>query len=355
MVGRRAVLELEESADGVHASKGHRHTGRSAITAELPEAQRAWREILRAEAWVGNLTAELPEHTRAWREILRAEAWGGGGVGCGGGVRGRKAGTGTVRGMGDLVLLERRDDGVAVVTLNHPKVNALSQALLADLYAVATELSITPPGAVVVTGGERIFAAGADISEFGGPTEAATITAGFHWALDALAAIPRFVIAAVSGFALGGGCELALACDYRIASERAVFGQPEILLGIVPGGGGTQRLPRLVGRSRAKEMMITGRQVKAAEALDIGLVDEVVAPEALHERALALAAEVAKGAVQGHAFIKRAVDEGMDRWLVDGLLLERDVFEQVFHTHDSQIGVRSFLDNGPGKAEFTGH
>ena len=182
--------------------------------------------------------------------------------------------------MGELVLLERRDDGVAVVTLNNPKVNALSQAVLAELRAVAEGLASDPPGAVVITGGERIFAAGADISEFGGPSEGRAIGEGFHHALDAVAAIPRFVIAAVSGYALGGGCELALACDYRIVSERAVFGQPEILLGIIPGGGGTQRLPRAVGASRAKELMITGRQVKADEALAIGLADEVVAPEA---------------------------------------------------------------------------
>ena len=163
------------------------------------------------------------------------------------------------------------------------------------------------------------------------------------------------MIAAVSGYALGGGCELALACDYRIASERAVFGQPEILLGIIPGGGGTQRLARTVGRSRAKEMMITGRQVKAAEALLIGLADEVVAPEALLERALTLAAEVAKGAVQAQAMVKRAVDEGTSTSLASGLALEVDLFEAIFHTADSQIGVQSFLAEGPGNAKFTGH
>ncbi len=141
-----------------------------------------------------------------------------------------------------LLTLDRRDDGVAVITLANGKVNALSSALLAELRATAEALAADPPGALVVTGGERIFAAGADISEFGGPDEAATITAGFHDALDAIAALPRFVIAAVSGYALGGGCELALACDYRIVSDKAVFGQPEILLGIIPGGGGTQRL-----------------------------------------------------------------------------------------------------------------
>lgn len=254
----------------------------------------------------------------------------------------------------DLVLVERRDDGVAVVTLNNPKVNALSSQVLAELQQVALELTADPPGAVVITGGERIFAAGADISEFGGPGEAFEIGAGFHHALDDVAAIPRFVIAAVSGYALGGGCELALACDYRIASQRAVFGQPEVLLGIIPGGGGTQRLPRLVGPSTAKELMITGRQVRADEALRIGLADEVVAPEALHERALALAAEVAKGAVLAQASIKRAVDEGLQQTLLGGLALERDLFTEVFRTNDSQAGVASFLANGPGKATFTG-
>ncbi len=257
--------------------------------------------------------------------------------------------------MSDLVLCERRDDGVAIVTLNNPKVNALSQAVLAALREVAEELTANPPGAVVITGGERIFAAGADISEFGGAEEGARIGLGFHSALDAVAAIPRFVIAAVSGYALGGGCELALACDYRIVSDKAVFGQPEVLLGIIPGGGGTQRLSRTVGASRAKEMMVTGRQVRSEEALRIGLADEVVAPEALHERAIALAAEVARGAVAAQAMIKRAVDQGLDGTLVDGLLLERQLFTDVFHTADSQTGVASFLEHGPGKATFAGH
>ena len=256
--------------------------------------------------------------------------------------------------MGELVFVDRRGDGVAVITLNNPKVNALSRAVLAELRAAAEDLTVDPPGAVVVTGGERIFAAGADISEFGDAEQGRHITAGFHAALNAVAAIPRFVIAAVSGYALGGGCELALACDYRIAGERAVFGQPEVLLGILPGGGGTQRLPRLIGASKAKEMMITGRQVKAEEAVRIGLADELIATDALHERALALAAEVARGALQAHAMIKRAVDAGLDEPMPDALRLERNLFEGVFHTTDSQIGVRSFLQHGPGNAEFTG-
>jgi len=256
--------------------------------------------------------------------------------------------------VSELVLLERRSDGVALVTLNNPKVNALSQAMLAAIHDVAAALTADPPGAVVITGGERLFAAGADITEFGDAAQAREITFGFHRAFDAIAAIPRFIIAAVSGYALGGGCELALACDYRIAGEKAIFGQPEVLLGIVPGGGGTQRLPRLVGPSRAKEMMLTGRSVKAAEALMIGLVDEVVSNDELHDRALALASEVAAGALQAQHLIKRAVDEGAETDLAGGLRLERQVFETVFHSADSRIGVESFLANGPGKARFSG-
>jgi enoyl-CoA hydratase len=252
------------------------------------------------------------------------------------------------------VLLERRDDGVAVVTLANGKVNALSAAVVARLHEIADDLTAEPPGAVVVTGGERIFAAGADINEFGGAEEAVGITGRIHDALDALAAIPRFVIAAVSGYALGGGCELALACDYRIAGEKAVFGQPEILLGTIPGGGGTQRLARAVGPSRAKEICITGRQVRADEALRIGLADEVVPNEVLHERAFALAAECARGAVLSQAFAKQAIDRGLSLTLADGLRVEQELFIESFRTNDSQIGVRSFLEHGPGHATFTG-
>src|SRR5688572_19667617 len=210
-----------------------------------------------------------------------------------------------------LVQVDRGDDGVAVVTLDNPKVNALSQALLNELATVFVGLADDPPGAVVITGGDRIFAAGADVSEFSAET-AAEITATFHRALDMVATFPRVVIASVSGYALGGGCELALACDFRIASEKAKFGQPEILLGIIPGGGGTQRLARLVGPARAKDLIFTGRQLAADEALAIGLVDRVVAPEQLHDEALAYAAELARGAVVAQGLAKRAIDRGLD-------------------------------------------
>ena len=253
-----------------------------------------------------------------------------------------------------LVLLERRDDGVALVTLSHGKVNALSSAVIAEIEGVAEALTAEPPGAVVVTGGDKLFAAGADITEFGGPDEARQITTGIHRAFDALAAVPRLVIAAVSGYALGGGCELAMACDYRIASTRAVFGQPEILLGTIPGGGGTQRLARLVGASRAKEICMTGRMVTADEAYRIGLADELVEPDMLHERALALAAECGRGAVLSQALAKRAIDRGLSGDLASGLAIEQELFVDSFRTNDSQIGVASFLEHGPGKATFTG-
>jgi enoyl-CoA hydratase/carnithine racemase len=253
-----------------------------------------------------------------------------------------------------LVHLDRGEDGVAVVTLDNPKVNALSTALLGELEAVARELTAHPPGAVVVTGGDRIFAAGADIAEFGGPAEARTVGGAFRNALDAVAGIPRMTIAAVSGYALGGGCELALACDLRIASERAVFGQPEILLGIIPGGGGTQRLPRLIGPARAKEMILSGRQVRADEALRIGLVDEVVAPEDLSARARERAAELARGAVLAQGFAKRAIDAGLDRTLTEGLTMEQDQFVEVFTTRDAHVGVATFLEKGAGHADFEG-
>jgi len=254
----------------------------------------------------------------------------------------------------ELVHLERRDDGVALVTLDHPKVNSLSSALLDDLLAVATALTEQPPGAVVVTGSDRIFAAGAEISEFGGPDDAGAIGARFRRTLDAVAAIPRMVVAAVHGYALGGGCELALACDVRFASTKARFGQPEILLGIIPGGGGTQRLPRLVGVARAKDLILTGRQVSADEALALGLVDRVVEPAELLDAAIAYAAELARGPLAAHALAKRVIDEGLDHSLDGGLVLEQDAFVDVFRTEDSQIGVASFLEHGPGKATFSG-
>lgn len=253
-----------------------------------------------------------------------------------------------------LVTIERRDDGVAVVRLDNPKVNALSSEVLRQLRAAAGDLAERPPGAVVVTGGDRVFAAGADISEFAGPDEAREIGELFLHALNAVAAIPRATIAAVSGFALGGGCELALACDFRVASTRARFGQPEILLGIIPGGGGTQRLPRLVGPARAKDLILSGRQVGADEALAMGLVDRVVEPGDLMDEAIAWARSFAEGAVAAQGLAKAAVDGGIEIDLAAGLVLEQERFVEVFGTDDARIGVTSFREHGPGHARFTG-
>lgn len=253
-----------------------------------------------------------------------------------------------------LVSIERRDDGIAVVTLQNPKVNALSSEVLRQLRSAAESLTEQPPGAVVFTGGDRVFAAGADISEFSGPDEARTIGGLFLDALNAVAAIPRATIAAVAGFALGGGCELALACDFRVASTKARFGQPEILLGIIPGGGGTQRLARLVGPARAKDLIFTGRQVRADEALAIGLADRVVDPDALEAEAVAWALQLAAGAVVAQGLAKAAIDRGLDGSLPSGLDLEQQLFVEVFGTEDARIGVESFKANGPGHATFTG-
>ena len=254
-----------------------------------------------------------------------------------------------------LVHVERRDDGVVVLRLDNPKVNALSTALLTELEAAVKDLTAEPPGAVVVTGGDRIFAAGADITEFGGQDEARVVGATFRGALDAVAALPCVVIAAVNGPALGGGCELALACDLRIASEKAKFGQPEILLGIIPGGGGTQRLARLVGPSRAKDLILTGRTVGAEEARAIGLANEVVPVGEAEARAVELAAQLAAGPLVAQSLAKRAIDEGLDGSLADGLTVEQDLFVESFGSEDARIGVASFLAEGPGKATFTGH
>lgn len=257
--------------------------------------------------------------------------------------------------MGEAAVhLERRDDGVAVLTLDHPKVNALSRRLLAQIHEAVDGLHSDLPGALVITGGAKIFAAGAEISEFGGPTEAAEIGGAFRDALAAVQDFPRVTIAAIAGFALGGGCELALACDFRIASERAKLGQPEILLGIIPGGGGTQRLARLVGPARAKDMILSGRQVPASEALAMGLVDEVVAPDEVNDRAIEKAAEYARGPLAAHALAKRAIDLGLQGTLTQGIDLEHELFVGVFSTADATIGVQSFLEHGPGKATFTG-
>ncbi len=267
-----------------------------------------------------------------------------------------------------LVKNEEVAPSVHQITLDNGKVNPLCVELLDQLHAACAEISAAEPRAVVVTGGPRVFAAGADITEFAqrqgeapfalqGSDEVRRIGAAFLRSLGAVSALPCPVIAAVNGFALGGGCELALACDFRIASDRARFGQPEILLGIIPGGGGTQRLARLVGPARAKDLVFSGRTVDAAEALRIGLVDQVVgcdgdAPGDAIPAAIELARRFAVGPRAATALAKRAIDGGLEGSLEQGLELEQRLFVDSFGTDDARIGVESFLRDGPGHAAF---
>ncbi|HWS47952.1 MAG TPA: enoyl-CoA hydratase-related protein [Acidimicrobiia bacterium] len=255
----------------------------------------------------------------------------------------------------DPVLTEEHDGGIVLLRLNRPPMNPLSRAMLAALRDRARAVAANPSiKAVVVAGGEKAFAAGADISEFGGQDAARTIEHSFREAFDAVAAIPRPVIAAIHGYALGGGLELAMVCDLRVAGETSRLGQPEILLGIIPGAGGTQRLARLVGPARAKEMIWSGRQVRAEEAHAIGLIDRLVAPSEVEHAALHWAAELGKGAVAAMGLAKRVIDDGLGVPLAQGLDMERDAFVDVFATEDAVTGVQSFLANGPGKAKFAG-
>ena len=248
-------------------------------------------------------------------------------------------------------------DGVGTIRLDRPKMNAISLQVQDELTAVAAEATARDDvRAVVVWGGERVFAAGNDVKEMADMsyTDMVDRVDALQGAVTAVARIPKPVIAAVNGFALGGGCELALAADVRYAAQDAVLGQPEVLLGIIPGAGGTQRLSRLVGPSRAKDIMYTGRFVKAEEALAIGMVDKVLPAEDVYDAAVAWAKQYAAGAAYALRAIKEAVDRGLEEDLETGLAIERQLFAGTFATEDSRIGMSSFVENGPGKAVFTG-
>ena len=252
-----------------------------------------------------------------------------------------------------FVLVEEHGDGLTIVRLNRPPLNPLSQAMLGEITRVAGALGADAAvKAVVVAGSDRALAAGADIEEFGGPDDAERIEAGFRAAFDTLAAIPRPVIAAIRGFALGGGLELALACDLRVAADSARLGQPEILLGIIPGAGGTQRLPRLVGPARAKELVWSGRQVRADEALAIGLVNEVVEPEGLMERAMEVASAIAEKSPVALQAAKEAVKTAARANLREGLEREIDLFALCLDSEDKEEGVRDFMEKR--KPDFKG-
>jgi enoyl-CoA hydratase len=238
-------------------------------------------------------------------------------------------------------------DGVALVTLDRPEaLNALSFALLAQLVAALRALDADAAvHAIVLTGaGDRAFAAGADIKEMAEATPSSLAAGGGFDAWDDLRAIRKPVVAAVRGFALGGGCELVMACDLVVAGDDAQFGQPEIRIGVMPGAGGTQRLTRAIGKARAMELILTGRSIDAREAERLGLVTRVVPAEATLEAALALAAEIAAMPPLAVQAAKSAVNAAFERPLTDGLADERRAFFDLFATADQKEGMAAFVE-----------
>ncbi|MEU6727804.1 enoyl-CoA hydratase-related protein [Nonomuraea wenchangensis] len=256
--------------------------------------------------------------------------------------------------MGEFVSVEVADQ-IATIRLDRPKMNALNGQVQREIAEAARIVDEDPQvQAVILYGGERVFAAGADIKEMADMSYAdmsahsSTLQACF----TTVARIGKPVIAAITGYALGGGCELALCADFRVAGESAKLGQPEILLGIIPGAGGTQRLPRLVGPARAKDLIFTGRHVPAAEALEIGLVDRVVPDEQVYTAALEWAATFVGGPSIAVRAAKQAVDQGLEVDLDTGLEIERLQFSGLFATDDAKIGMRAFTEKA--KPKFTG-
>jgi enoyl-CoA hydratase/carnithine racemase len=258
--------------------------------------------------------------------------------------------------VGEFVRVEMAGQ-IATIRLDRPKMNALNAQVQAEIEEAAAEVSADANvAAVILYGGERVFAAGADIKEMAelGYADMAQRSVRLQAAFTAVAQIPKPVVAAVTGYALGGGLELALCADFRVLGESAKVGQPEILLGIIPGAGGTQRLPRLIGPSKAKDLIFSGRHADAAEALAIGLADAVVPDAEVYQAARALVARYAGGPSLALRAAKQAVDAGLEVDLATGLEIERLQFAALFATEDQKAGMRSFIENGPGKATFTG-
>ena len=253
-------------------------------------------------------------------------------------------------------ILKEQDGGVVTITIDHPPLNVLSAQVGRELGEALDQIDDDPDASVVIlTGsGDRAFAAGADIRELQrlSGSDAEEMTHRWHRLFRRIEGFRLPVIAAVNGVALGGGCELAMACDLRYASEKARFGQPEINLGLVPGWGGTQRLPRLIGRGRALELMMTGDMFDAAEAHRLGLVNRVTAPEALMETVGELAGRMAAKGGLALASIKTCVNEGLDRGLDEALALEAREFGAVSSSEDKAEGIAAFLEKRP--AAFRG-
>lgn len=256
---------------------------------------------------------------------------------------------------GEFVRLEVDEEArIGTIRLDRPPMNAMADQVWFEVgdAALAAE-DDDRVGAVVVWGGPKVFAAGADIKQFPELDMQTVMDVGtrFQRSMDQLARISKVTVAAVNGYALGGGCELALACDFRVVADNAKLGQPEILLGLVPGGGGSIRLPRLVGLSKAKELVFSGRMVDATEAVEIGLAEFHCPADDTYERARELAGRYADGPY-ALRLAKRLLEEGTELPIDAGLRLERDLFAAAFASDDAATGIASFLEHGPGKATF---
>jgi enoyl-CoA hydratase/carnithine racemase len=258
--------------------------------------------------------------------------------------------------VGEFVRVEVAER-IATIRLDRPKMNVLNRQVQDEVAEAAARVSADDEvSAVVIYGGERVFAAGADIKEMADLSYAqmAERSTRLQASFTAVARIGKPVVAGVTGYALGGGLELALCADFRVVGESAKVGQPEILLGIIPGAGGTQRLPRLIGPARAKDLIFSGRQVTAAEALAIGLADKVVPDAEVYTAAVDLVKQYVGGPSLAIRAAKQAVDAGLEVDLATGLEIERLQFSALFATEDQKSGMRSFIEDGPGKATFSG-
>ncbi|NDB18229.1 MAG: enoyl-CoA hydratase/isomerase family protein [Actinobacteria bacterium] len=247
------------------------------------------------------------------------------------------------------------DAGVCTITIDRPPVNALSREVQEELRSVAVAINADDDVRVVVlTGGPKVFAAGADVKQMSqwSAQQAVEEAGPLQSSFDAIAAIRVPVIAQMSGYALGGGLELALCADIRIGDDTVKVGQPEVLLALIPGAGGTQRLTRLIGPGRAKELIFTGRQMAAAEALACGLLNEVVPADELSQRVTTVARGLARSSQAALRAAKRAIDSGADVSLAAGLGIERGEFAALFGHADTARGFASFFEHGPGKADF---
>ncbi|MFT4745080.1 MAG: enoyl-CoA hydratase/carnithine racemase [Nitriliruptoraceae bacterium] len=256
---------------------------------------------------------------------------------------------------GEFVRLDVNEEtAVGTIRLDRPPMNAMAQQVWFEIgdAALAAEAD-DRVGAIVVWGGPKVFAAGADIKQFPELDMQAVQVIGtkFQRALDQLARTSKISVAAVNGYALGGGCEVALACDFRVVAENAKMGQPEILLGLVPGGGGSIRLPRLIGLSKAKDLIFSGRMVDANEAVAIGLAEFHAPADETYAKACQLAARYAKGPY-ALKLAKRLLEEGSELPTDAALRMERDLFAAAFASDDAATGITSFLAHGPGKATF---